>query len=73
MFVDLQTPAPQIIKRSTLSLSVRICDMRSLASFVVMLAEMTALETPHARPSATVSHVSHFPSAVPGERSSLTL
>lgn len=39
-------------KRSIFSLIVAICDCSSRASFVVMLAAMTGLETSHARPSA---------------------
>lgn len=45
---------PQIINLSTLSFNERIWDMRSLASFVVMLALITALETPQALPKAVL-------------------
>jgi hypothetical protein len=47
-------PISYIIRRSTLVFNSLICGIRSLASFVVIDAAMTALETPQARPSATL-------------------
>ncbi len=43
---------PQIMSLSTLSFSVLIWPIKSLASFVVMLAAITARLTPQALPSA---------------------
>lgn len=48
------TTTSHIISLSTLSFNVLICPMSSLASFVVMLAAMTARDTPLARPNATL-------------------
>lgn len=45
---------PQMASLSTLSFRARIWPIRSEDSFEVMAAEMTALETPHARPRATL-------------------
>jgi len=52
-----KTQAPQtgqIINLSTRFFSSRICGVKSLLSFVVMLAAITDRLTPHARPRAVL-------------------
>lgn len=46
--------SPQIINLSTLFFNSLICGVKSLASFVVILAAITALDTPHALPKLSL-------------------